>query len=71
MGDADPEAPEGEQAGDRGVNVLNTQHGKPCLGLDRLTGELEIEEESYREERNQLRSSVARDVKRKPARDGS
>lgn len=71
MGDAYPEALEGEQAGDRGVNVINTQHGKPCLGLDKLTGELEIEEESYREERNQLKSSVARDVERKPAGDGS
>lgn len=36
------------------------------MGLDKITREVEIEEESYRDERNQLRNSVVRDIDRKP-----
>lgn len=41
------------------------------MGLDKITREIETEEESYRDERNQLRNSVARDVERKPSENGS
>lgn len=61
MGDVDLEVQEGEQAGDRDVNTL-AQHGKPW---DWIKSEVEMEEEFDKDERNQLRNSVARDIERK------